>query len=261
MKQVLRLILGLTCLSLVGCVTTSEQDPSQCFYASDNELHLRGEITPALVACVKSGNPGTVETLIVNSEGGAVQSAIDIADLLPTKLDIIIEDKCNSSCANYFIPLTNKLILKPDSMIALHGSIDTGLREGQEGEIEEKNLTKLEMTIQRQTAFSRKHNIHPGWLLKRTANEYETQNSGAYMVDPTSQNGVNFGDYPVILVNTALLESCFPGMTIKGLSQSFVNLDRLKQMEAEKGRKLQAYPSDNLICLPMDVSAYYQNLP
>ena len=259
MKQVLWLILRLTSLSLVGCVTTSEQEPSQCLYATHNELHLRGEITPALVACVKSGNPRAVETLIVNSEGGAVQSAIDIADLLPTKLDIIIEDKCNSSCANFFIPLANRLILRPNSMIGLHGSIDAGLRERHEGEIEEKNLTKLEMTTRRQTAFARKHNIHPGWLLKRTANEYETQNSGAYMVDPASQNGVNFGDHPVILVNTALLESCFPDIAIEGLSQSLVNLDRLKQIEAEKGRKLQAYPSNDLICLPMDVSAFYQN--
>lgn len=261
MKQVLWLILGVTVLSLVGCATMSEPEPSQCFYTSDNELHLRGEITPALVACVKSGNPRTIETLVVNSEGGDVDTAIEIAELLPTKLDIIIEDKCNSSCANYFIPRASRLILRPNSMIGLHGSIDAGFLERNKRKLKRKNLAKLGRTLNRQADYAQQNNIHPGWLLKRTANEYEAQNSGAYMVDPASQYGVNFGDYPFILVNTALLESCFPDMTIKGLSQSLVNLDRLKQMETEKGRKLQAYPSDNLICLPMNVSDYYQNLP
>ncbi|WP_067700460.1 hypothetical protein [Erwinia sp. ErVv1] len=64
-----------------------------------------------------------IKTLSVNSMGGDVQSALDIANILYTrKINIAVRTVCASACANYLFPAGQEKIIGNNSYLLWHGS-------------------------------------------------------------------------------------------------------------------------------------------
>jgi hypothetical protein len=115
---------------------------------------------------------------------------LDIAEILEGKrLDMVVEGRCNSSCANYLLPLASRITLRPGAVTLLHGSIDpwtvekfkrgrnefiklqvkTGRSKDRAAEAFDKLIATTEALRVRQVEFARRNAIPPGWLLYREA--------------------------------------------------------------------------------------------
>lgn len=149
---------------------------------------LRGETNEALAACVASVFRPTTPELLLDSPGGNVDRALDIAAHFEGRgLTMHVVDECNSSCASYFLPLAGRLVVKPEAIIMLHGSLDPALRghllnqreafirdQITAGETREEAqarheglLTTLDETSARQAEFAAWNGVPSGWLLYR----------------------------------------------------------------------------------------------
>jgi len=77
-----------------------------------------------------AGQP--VRLLLIDSAGGDVAAAIDLADWVHARqLDIAVTGVCLSSCANYVFPAARQKEIRPGAVVAWHGNYhhlaDTGL--------------------------------------------------------------------------------------------------------------------------------------
>jgi len=100
---------------------------------SPNVAYYSGEISKASndIFFARYRHPAP-ERLIITSDGGEVEAAIELASwVYNNKVDIAVEEYCLSSCANYVFPAgLNKMIL-PGAVVAWHGNyhhlFETGL--------------------------------------------------------------------------------------------------------------------------------------
>lgn len=86
-------------------------------------IYIIGEITPGLALAFKDAadQAPAVDTVIVDSPGGDMSSAIDIANLIyRRKLNIVIDGRCFSACANYLFPAGNVKSARPHSFLGIH---------------------------------------------------------------------------------------------------------------------------------------------
>ncbi len=171
---------------LAGCAENPAATPiavvsSQCEYLSSTQLRIQGAIDDTTTACVKAGTPASVETLRVDTPGGNIRAAIEIARSFSNRLHIIVEGECNSSCANYFIPLADRLTFMPDSVLVLHGSADQGLVDTSRATLTDKAFAAVVETHARQAAFMKDYGIHPGWLKTRDRHDYENSSLGKHL--------------------------------------------------------------------------------
>ena len=137
-------------------------------------LELSGSTDAKMLACVQSKNLESVKIIKVNSYGGSVDDALQIGALLaPLKAEFIITKQCNSSCANYFLPIARKITLQKNAAIALHGSMDIGFgrKISQDAPDDKKAITVWDI-VERQQIYAAKYNIHRGWLLYRDSYEH-----------------------------------------------------------------------------------------
>jgi hypothetical protein len=66
-----------------------------------------------------------IAELRINSRGGDIPLTLQLGQSLIGRIDVLIVDGlCASSCANYILPTARRLIVEPDSLVVLHGSID-----------------------------------------------------------------------------------------------------------------------------------------
>jgi broad specificity phosphatase PhoE len=78
-----------------------------------------------LAECLKSLEVNDIAELRINSRGGEIPPTLQLGESLIGKIDLLIVDGlCASSCANYILPTARRLIVEPDSLVVLHGSID-----------------------------------------------------------------------------------------------------------------------------------------
>jgi len=62
-------------------------------------------------------------TLRIRSTGGDVDVGMDLAEwVLDHRLDVVVNDYCLSSCANYVFPAGRRKIIAPGGVVAWHGS-------------------------------------------------------------------------------------------------------------------------------------------
>ncbi len=137
----------------------------ECTLKAPETLTLTGSTDAKMLACIRPKNLGAVTIVKVNSPGGDVDSAMKIGNLLaPLRAEFIVDKQCNSSCANYFLPIARKITLHANALILLHGSIDIGFAHKA---IQDGVNAKVWDAVERQQAYAVKHNIHRGWLLYR----------------------------------------------------------------------------------------------
>lgn len=142
-----------------------------CETGRAGELILSGETNAEMLACVAAIAETPVRRVMVDSPGGPVLPAMEIADLLSRwRPEVVVRRQCNSSCANYILPVAGRISLAPGAVVLLHGSIDDNIRTaGGEREYE------------RQLRFARRHRVPLGWLLFRTRDEQAQGGLGAHV--------------------------------------------------------------------------------
>ena len=224
------LILGLVGLAcLLGCAeqpadTSTAVKDTRCDYISETRLRIEGFINDDLLNCVNNGRPELVTTVIVDTPGGNIRAALEIARQFPDGLELIIDGDCHSSCANYFVPLAKKLTFRPNALIILHGSNDKGLADVIRPEKTEAEIAEIEETGRRQAAFARDYNIHPGWLFIRTKADYMNSSLGRHVAGIIDTDIAETPSEPIkiksVVVYEPLIRSCFPNMEINGISDA-----------------------------------------
>ena len=81
-----------------------------------------GCISQEAVKNFKEKMSPSVDTLIIQSEGGDVSAGIALAKEVHSRnLTVIVRGYCNSSCANYVLPAAKTVFVEPDSVILFHG--------------------------------------------------------------------------------------------------------------------------------------------
>jgi ATP-dependent protease ClpP protease subunit len=86
-------------------------------------IYISGEINPNLARDFKSmaDQSAAIETVIVDSQGGDMSSALDIADVIrQRKFNIVVEGRCFSACASYLFPAGNMKSVRAHSYLGIH---------------------------------------------------------------------------------------------------------------------------------------------
>lgn len=241
-----RLALSLLAAGLLSlCVWPQEAHGAArppCALATDGVLLLRGETDDRMLQCLKAIETAPVTTVVIDSPGGPVGSAIPIADIIQRwRAAVIVRGACNSSCANYILPVARRVTLEPGAVVMIHGSVDeNALARGVR-----RDLFDL------QQAFTARNGVHPGWLLFRDAADRASGSNGRY-VDGAVDAGAPAGDVDVrfILVDEAFMRSCLIGIDIAPFNDTVVQrLYRNKGLRARLARQ-GIHPSGTLACKP-----------
>ncbi|RZJ80098.1 MAG: hypothetical protein EON88_32320 [Brevundimonas sp.] len=200
-----------------------------CRQQSPEVFVLTGEIDQALADCVAERLQPTTREVILNSRGGSVGPALDIAERFEGKgLTMRVRRECNSSCANYFLPLAGRLIVERGAIIGLHGSIDPMLIADSRDRGDTVAAVNLIQTAQRQMAFARRNDIHPGWLLYRRAGATATEGLDGAWGGQTSASRM-------FIVEERMARSCLPNVEIvpyqADLEATVLRADRLERLQ------------------------------
>ncbi|WP_339915107.1 hypothetical protein [uncultured Brevundimonas sp.] len=185
-----------------------------------------------------STSPGAA-TVRVRSPGGNVVTAMKIAERLHAmNAEFVVDGYCESSCANYFLPVARRIVVEPGARIVLHGSSDEHLL-AKSGQIE---------PFQQQRAFAERFHVPLGWLLYRTEAEFQAGSNGRHVsgaVDtPPGDDRVVY-----IVVEERFLRSCYPHLDIEFRSETYT--DRMRRDAPFRNRLARDgfYPSGSLECV------------
>ena len=248
-----------------GCATSPNSVAFRgCNYITPTTLKIKGTISAETAKCIKQGSPAIVDTLLVDTEGGNVRAAIIIANLLESHPHVIVEGQCNSSCANYIIPVARELTLEKSAALSIHGSINKVFveRNREAAALEDRAIfDALEKTAEIQLDFARKNNIHPGWLMVEGPGTFGTSVLSPYLTGDVEE--LTLFESPArlekILVDELLLQSCFPNLKINTFVDTYVQKLRISKRLKKHAVENYVFPSGKLVCKPMDVNDYYRN--
>jgi hypothetical protein len=82
-----------------------------------------GEINRDMAASFKGVDMGVIETVVVQSPGGSVASALDMAEHMGLfQKTLVVDGLCASSCANYLFLAARYKIVPDGAMLGWHGA-------------------------------------------------------------------------------------------------------------------------------------------
>lgn len=229
--------LSLVVAAFGGQDAAAEEDPTRCEQVSATTFVMEGPVNAEMTACVRARLAPTTTELVVNSGGGDIKQALDIAELLePLTLTVRVRERCYSSCANYFLPLAQRLIVEPGAAIVLHGGADPQFLRG-EMERRERRIREImreagvdraeaetryaaivdgvRALIERQRAFAERHNVGMGWFLYREEGDRDV---GRWLTGERGPKPHLFG-WRLMLVEEPMIRSCLPDVEIEPFQQ------------------------------------------
>lgn len=175
-----------------------------CEMKSDTILVLSGGINEDMLACAQTNLTSDVETVEVSSFGGSVTVGRKIGRLIGERpRTLIVKDYCLSSCGNYFVPASEKVILRPEAFIGLHGTIDpyTVFKNG-------GSLEQSQAMLDAEDFFAVDFGVPLGWRIYRPKNYtgpiMTPDMSGKYRKVTHRRKNATF------VVEPPFLKSCLP---------------------------------------------------
>lgn len=228
--MLIRLLACIGVLALGGCATPAGRTVAAdrpCRQETAETFRIDGSIDPAMAECIAAAWRPTTRVLVLDSPGGDVATALDIAARFEGQdLDMRVDGECNSSCANYFLPLARRIVVEPGSVVMLHGSVDPALRarmtedrdsylrgrvaEGmtpEEAEAAfEAGVARIDAMIARQAEWAERNGVPPGWLLYRNPGSNDVVG-----IDGEPDGDVRRG----LLVEEAMMRSCLTRVEIE----------------------------------------------
>jgi hypothetical protein len=107
-------------LLLASCGNATTSSPSENVFRIDGEV--TEEVLDALERRLEVPGEGPL-TLAVTSEGGSARNFARLAILIQRhELELVIDEFCLSSCAEYLFPSTRNLVVADDAIIGFHGN-------------------------------------------------------------------------------------------------------------------------------------------
>lgn len=223
---------------LGGAQTPPQDEVARCEQVDPATFMLQGPVDEAMADCVRAALAPTTTVLVVDSGGGDLKQALDIAELLePLSLTVRVRERCYSSCANYFLPLAERLIVEPGAAIVVHGGADPKflheeanerreqriraiMRDAGVGRTEaearfEASVEGVRTLIRRQAAFAARHNVGPGWFLYREPGDRDV---GRWLTGERGSRPHPFG-WRLMLVEEPMLRSCLPDVEVEPFQQ------------------------------------------
>ncbi len=208
---------GLACATVlalapigVGAVKAAPRG-ELCHQATSETFVLSGPIDAAMTACVESRFAPATTELVLTSRGGSADQAMRIAARFEgRRLTMTVKDECNSSCANYFLPLAGRLIVEPGAVIVIHGGIDPGLISRQlvpDGGMAAAGVD-LRPIADRQRDFIARNGINPGWLMYREAGSLSVERLDGELADADART-------KAWLVEETMAKSCLPNTMVE----------------------------------------------
>jgi hypothetical protein len=202
-----------------------------------------------MLACVQRHAGRSVRRVVVESEGGPVRFAIPVARLMaPLRVELVVRGRCNSSCANYLLPVARRVTLEPGAMILLHGGMDEHMLA--------KGAARDDYDLEQ--SFAAQHRVPLGWLLFRTAEEYAQGSLGRYVsggpsADPEALEGREAPpSMKALLVEEDFLRSCLKEVELTPfrdtLAQRAGRQVKLRERLARQG----VYLSGSMACRSAD---------
>lgn len=90
----------------------------------EHEVRYAGELTEAGFAALRQlTDRRALRTLVVNSAGGEITVGMDFGDwVYERRLDVLVDEMCLSSCANYIFPAARTKVIPRGAVVAWHGS-------------------------------------------------------------------------------------------------------------------------------------------
>jgi hypothetical protein len=244
-----------TIVMLVGCASPSSPGhvaaapEAPCELLSPDVLVLRGSTDQQMLDCVSAAPRSSVKTVVVTSPGGVVSTAIPIAEIIAgMNAEVVVRGQCNSSCANYFLPVARRVTLEPGALVLLHGSIDDAyMAKTQNAPPEARERDRAAYAMQR--AFAEKRHVALGWLLFRAPEPRASGRFGEYLsgdVERWGERGAHRDR--AIAVEERLMRSCLRGVEITPFKDTAVQRLYTDAGLRERLRRRGVYPSGTLAC-------------
>ena len=112
--RILAAVLAISVELAQGCQTE--------FFRSGEALSLRGCISAASATEFLRRLPESSGEVIIDSEGGSVEAAIEMATSLNASgRPLRIRGRCKSSCANYLLAAARLVRVEPGAEVVFHG--------------------------------------------------------------------------------------------------------------------------------------------
>jgi hypothetical protein len=116
------LVLAALILLMVTYAVTAQPQAKPYTIAYDRVVFMGRITTEAVDSLVKDAEGVSIDTLVINSQGGEVRAAVRLANwVLDRGLDVRVDRTCMSSCANYVFVAGKKKILEPGALLLWHG--------------------------------------------------------------------------------------------------------------------------------------------
>ena len=184
---------------LASLLALAAAAPDPCL-AEGAHIAWRGDFGPELLECLARAPGPRIATLVIDSGGGDVESGLQVFERGIRFGVVEVRGLCASSCANYILPLAERVEIGPGAHVLLHGGVrSTGLppREALEKQLQ-RDFPQIEpqalrraaaefaatfaTLAAREEAFARTTGVCDAWLDPEQA----LQQSRVEFVEPTA---------------------------------------------------------------------------
>lgn len=122
-------IIKIAALTLLAGASLVRAAPTAATNAGEDtigkHMSLSGPIDARFVAAIEevSSKYPTIRVLVIDSEGGEVEAALRLAQLVRDHgWDVAVKNKCLSACANFVFPAGKRKIVLPNSWVGIHAT-------------------------------------------------------------------------------------------------------------------------------------------
>lgn len=187
-------IIALTCLVFNLAASHAVADSAKA-----SEIEFIGEITHDSVDRIQQRLDSSPQTKVlkITSQGGDISAGLRLGRLVyKRQLDIIVNNYCVSSCANYVFPAARNKVIGIQGIVVWHGGARNTPFEAIDGE--SPSLTRERRTLLRKLRrdefdFYRQINVRPALVCAGAKTAARTNADGWTMTVEAMKNvGINF---------------------------------------------------------------------
>lgn len=205
------------------------QAPLRLTRLSADILRLEGEISNGDGKALADQITPDTRTLLLNSAGGEVEAALEMAEIIAAaRLRIVVDGACISSCANYLFAAADQQLILRGGVVLWHGApardsgsqVEAALRQALEKsgagkqQVEadlSRELARLDATLRRQEALYADRRLNTAVLYR-----LNQEAADAHAVDGGSSKG-----QPLLFIGYAALRCA----GLRGLRQAWIPAD------------------------------------
>jgi hypothetical protein len=110
-------------LSALLTASCAAQQPAQDVFIANEELHLQGRIDERSLRLVLESSPRDYKRFVISSQGGKIDSALDMVQYLNSiGKPVVVRKVCLSACASIVLALSQRRYVAEGAVIAFHGT-------------------------------------------------------------------------------------------------------------------------------------------